>query len=210
MVPLTVSHLVDFADSAHVVVRAASGDTTPKALGLQSFAEHVMTVDGAPAIMLTRHSETRGVLFNDTLVMRRTGLEPIWEHMRSGKAFKDIEYTGDRVHQLTYVGDSLARTIDKQFARPPFGFNQLDMVVRSLPLRPGFRTTLPLYSEGDDSVEVDTVSVLAVKDGPPVQWVVRFADPVIIATYGIDTVKRRVVTYEVSNRASGAKFWHVH
>jgi hypothetical protein len=160
--------------------------------------------------MLTRRSEGRGVLFTDTLLMLRAGLEPVWEHMRSGKLLKDIRYSGARLHQQTYIGDSLARSFDKQFPHRPFGFNQLDLVIRSLPLRTGFRTTLPLYSEGDDSVEVDTVSVLGVKAAAPAQWTVRFADPVIIATYGIDTVTRRVTSYEVTNRKSGGRFWLVH
>jgi hypothetical protein len=205
---LVVSRFVDFADSVRAM-QVTAGDTTPRQLGTQLVAEHVTTENGAPAILFTKRSEGRGVLFTDTLLMLRDGLTPVWEHMRSGHMLKDIRYAGDRLHQQTYIGDSLARSKDSHFPHRPFGFNQLDMVVRSLPLRTGFHATLPLYSEGDDSVEVDTVSVIGLKSGPPVQWTVRFADPVIVATYGIDTVTRRVTTYEVTNRKAGGRFWLV-
>jgi hypothetical protein len=52
------------------------------------------------------------------------------------------------------------------------------MLVRSLPYRVGYTAILPLYSEGDDAIEMASVAVIGTGAD---RWTVRFADPAIIA-----------------------------
>lgn len=74
--------------------------------------------------------------------------------------------------------------------------------MRSLPYRLGYTAILPLYSEGDDAIEMDSVAVV---DARPDRWTIRFADPAIVATYGIDAATRRIVSYDVTGRKTHGK-----
>jgi hypothetical protein len=71
-------------------------------------------------------------------------------------------------------------------------------------LREGYQRILPLYAEvaeGSDALEMDTVRVESrAADG---HWTLRFADPDIIATYGIDERTRRIVRHEYTLRRDG-------
>jgi hypothetical protein len=204
---LRLAHLVEYEDSSRVFTQTSPADTTTRLLGTQWFAERMTRERERPGILLVKRSGNGTVIFTDTLMMLRDGLRPLWEHVRFGGGLKDIRFDGVHVHQVTYAHDSVIKTLDKDFSSAPFGFNQLEMAMRSLPLRVGFTTTLPLYSEGDDSVEVDTVTVVGVIAGPPATWMIRFADPAIVSTYTIDTAQRRVIGSEVTNRKSGGRFW---
>src|SRR5439155_8693507 len=111
---------------------------------------------------------------------------PLWERIRypQRRLSKDIVYAGTTLRQTNHIGDSVA-SFERQFPVTAFGFSTIDLIVRSLPLREGFRATLPLYSEGDDCLEVDTVAVLR-RDGGG-RYTVRFSDAVIIQTYVVDS-----------------------
>ena len=108
----------------------------------------------------------------------------------------DIQYFGDSVHSIRYVGDSIVKVTARRYAHAPFPFNQLELVLARLPLRTGYQTALPLYSEGDDSVEVDTVTVLGLTRDAPPRWRVRFVDPVVSVMYLVDSATRRPVGIE--------------
>jgi hypothetical protein len=102
---------------------------------------------------------------------------------------------------MNMSGDSTA-TVERRYDAPVFAFSEIEMLVRSLPYRPGYTAILPLYSEGDDAIEMDSVAVV---DARPNRWTVRFADPAIIAVYGIDAGTRRIVSYEVTSRKTRGK-----
>jgi hypothetical protein len=85
---------------------------------------------------------------------------------------------------------------------PVFNFQELDDLLRSLPLREGYERILPLYSEGDDSLEMDTVRIMS-RDAAG-RWTLRFADPAIVATYEVDERTRRIVRHEYVLRKTGA------
>jgi len=88
-----------------------------------------------------------------------------------------------------------------------FHFEGLDAVIRSIPLRADYHTIVRLYSEGDNAIEKDTIKVEG-RDARGV-WSVRFADPVIIAHYGIDGETRRIVHYDIARHADRAHFKYV-
>jgi hypothetical protein len=74
--------------------------------------------------------------------------------------------------------------------------------VRSTPYRAGFTSIVPLYSEGDDAIEMDSIAVIGAAPG---RWTIRFADPAIIATYGLDVTTRRILSYDVVSRKTGGR-----
>jgi hypothetical protein len=61
---------------------------------------------------------------------------------------------------------------------------------------------LPLYSEGTDVLEMDTLQVLK-RDRSNV-WTLRFADPAIIAMIGIDETTREEMSYSRVIRSDGS------
>jgi hypothetical protein len=72
---------------------------------------------------------------------------------------KVFEYAGGRVRCTKRVADSLATSTDTVFRTQVFAFNELDQLVRSLPYADGYSVVLPLYSEGDEALELDTLTV---------------------------------------------------
>jgi hypothetical protein len=48
----------------------------------------------------------------------------------------------------------------RRASQQSFALNEMETVIRSLPLRAGYQVILPLFSEIDESVEYDTVTVV--------------------------------------------------
>jgi hypothetical protein len=71
-----------------------------------------------------------------------------------------ITYDGARVRRTDRQGDSVVRQVDHTYGVRVFPFAVLDQIVRAVPLREGYRAILPLYSEGDDALEMDTIQVV--------------------------------------------------
>jgi hypothetical protein len=208
---LVVAHIVDNVDNQRVMSRAATGDTTAKERGRVTIEQRVAPVNGVVNVQLLKLGHYAVGDFVDTMSMTRDGLRPITERMQFGSTVKTINYDGDHLRETIQVGDSAPRILDRSFPMPVFGFNQLELVLQSLPLRPGFHAILPLYSEGDDSLELDTATVVKVAQAnngaSSPTWTVRFADPAIVSTYVIDTLSRRIISYEVQARKSGMHSW---
>jgi hypothetical protein len=194
---LVTGHARDWSRHFRVVVHGVNGDTTTRSLGEQWVAEHAMEEGGQRTLLLTWQSGATAANV-DTIAVRGNGLAPTWEHLHLGKRLIALTYDGARVTRTVTSPDSAARTNDTTFAEPVFGFNQLDFVIRSLPLRDGYSAILPLYSEATGELEMDSVSVE--RTTPDAKWIVRFADPAIVATYTIDTLARRTDGYEVVSR----------
>jgi hypothetical protein len=200
---LVTSHISELDEILLTYSRSASGDTAEHQSARTVVEEHPTERDGVPAVLMVRAGHFSGGDFVDTLLVRRDGLVPLWEHLSypQRRTAKEIEFSGDRLRQTNHSGDS-TRTFELNFALPVFAFSEIDLLVRSLPLSDGYHAIVPLYSEGDDSLEMDTVAVTGPVDH---QWKVRFGDAVIVATYGIDSASRRIERYELVNRRTGGR-----
>jgi hypothetical protein len=139
--------------------------------------------------------------FVDSSVVRRRGLAPVREVSRFGSTIDEFTYDGPRVTLVHTTPDSGTRRVQHTYDGPVFDFQELDDLLRSLPLREGYERILPLYSEGTDTLEMDTVRV--VNRAANGEWTLRFADPAITATYGIDERTRRIVRHEFTLRRNG-------
>jgi hypothetical protein len=163
----------DHLGAATETVRFMKGDSE---IGRFRYDWSVVSNDG---LLLVTTGEVRSKPFVDSSLVKRHGLAPVWE----------VSQFGSKVKRWTYKGDV-------------FNFQELDDLLRSLPLREGYERILPLFSEGDDSLEMDTVRI--VSRDPTGRWTLRFADPAIVATYEIDERTRRIVRHEHVSRKTGA------
>jgi hypothetical protein len=198
---ITTAHLQDAAVTVRYLMRAPTGDTAERDLGTTHTDMHQTTYEGAKALLLTTNA-TRGTqTFVDSALVVRTSLAPVWETSRVGAKVTTYQYSGAHVRRTITSPDSGTRSTEHDYDVPVFHFNELDVLLRSIPLRAGFGAILPLYSEGTDVLEMDTVRV----QGPDAAgvWTVRFADPAIIMTYGVSGATRDIVRNGVVQRKTG-------
>jgi hypothetical protein len=201
---LVTSHFQDRSHAEHFLSRAASGDTTEHESVVTRVDERTGTSDAGPTILRVTTGHYSGGDYSDSMVVRRADLRPVREHLAyvQRRMDKQFDYAGNTLRQRNVTGDS-ALAFGREYTLPVFAFSEIDMIVRSLPFRPGYTAILPLYSEGDDALEMDSVSVIDTHAGP--RWTIRFADPAIVATYSVDAATRQIVSYDVTNRKSNGR-----
>jgi hypothetical protein len=201
---LVLSRFTDRAHDYHYLLRAAK-DSAEREFYSYHLEEHLVTADGRPGLLIVKQSLSRAYHFVDSLFLERNGLTPVWEHMQNQKAVLTLAYAGARVRRTRALPDSAPRQSDTTYATPVFAFNEQELVIRSLPLQAGYSAILPLYSEGSDTLEMDTVTVIgsvAPAPGSRAAWTVRFADPAIVETYVIDEATREIVIHTTVGRRS--------
>lgn len=196
--------LVEGARTERTLSRAATGDTSEHESLTQRIEERPVDDPGGPAIWRVTNGHYAGGDYYDSLLVRRADLTPIREHLAYAqrRIDKRFEYHGTSVHQVNVIGDS-TREINSEYTIPVYAFSEIETIVQSLPFHPFYSAILPLYSEGDDALEMDSVYVE--NDHPGERWTVRFADPAIVAIYGIDAKTRRILDYNVTNRRTKAR-----
>lgn len=201
---LTTTQFHD-ASTTYQVLQAGSANTPEREVAQASDTTQLTSYKGAPALLLIQGSKTRGRVFMDSALVLRDGLSPVWEIQHSGTHSIRIDYSGTRVRRSDSAPDTALRRVEHMYDVPVFHFNELNQLIRSVPLRAGYYAILPLYSEGDDALEMDTVRVEG--QGSTGVWNVRFADKVIIGHYGIDGSTREMVRYEVERHVAGPHFY---
>ena len=198
---ITTTHLRNAAGSYRYLARMPTGDTTEHETGTGRTEQVLMQHNGKPAVMLVSSFSRKDQTFVDSALVMRSGLVPVWETSRFGSRVTRYDYAGKEVRLTITSPDSGTRTRQHTYDVPVFHFNELDVLIRSLPLRAGYEAILPLYSEGSDELEMDTVRVMS--QGADGVWSIRFADPAIVATYGIHGTTREFIKQEVLQRKSG-------
>jgi hypothetical protein len=199
---LTVPAVRDTTRAYRLLARR-TGDTTTVDFGLTTLGERAHTEDGTFVQVMTTPKQAS----YDTLMVRVAGLAPRWERLRFGPRTIRVEYDGARVTRWEQVGDSAARISTTEFPTPVFAFNQAHTLVRSIPLRVGYTAVLPLFAATTAELEHDTITVTGAPAAGRRGWTVRFADPVIVATYTLDAATREILGYRVAQRSGRAEFW---
>jgi hypothetical protein len=204
---LVLTALTDRAHDYHYLLRRAP-DSAERDFYAYHLEEHLVDAGGRPGLLIVKHSLTPSYHFEDSLLLDRAGLVPLWEHMQNQKATLTLTYDGARVRRTRSVPDSVLVRSDTTYDTRVFAFNEQELVLRSLPLRAGYAAILPLYSEGSDSLEKDTVTVLkgpTPAPGSAAAWTVRFADPAIVEVYVIDDRTRQIISHEIQGRRSSGR-----
>lgn len=171
---------------------ADSGDgTAARAYGEGRAELHPVPYIGGAGLLIVRRTSRAGVQFIDSALVRRDGLAPVWEVSETRGWRRRFDYNGADVRVVATSADS-TRTSEHEYPHPVFHFNELDVLIRAVPLERGYRAIVPLYSEGDDALEMDSISVD--RRNPSGTWDVRFADKVTVSHYGIDPTSRAIVS----------------
>ena len=199
---ITTSHLRNSASTYRYLMRRPTGDSTEREVSAGRTEQVLTRHNGKPALLLIGTSMHNGVVSWDSALVMQGGLAPVWEKARNTERTAHWEYAGKDVRVTLGRPDSATTTRQHTYDVPVFSFQELDVVVRSLPLREGYEAIVPLYSEGGDALEMDSVRVVS-KTGDV--WTVKFADADIVTTYGVDAKTRDIVSQEIFQRKSGAR-----
>lgn len=200
---LVPPHLGD--STVHLVVsRRGSADTAPQRMAEVRREQRAVT--GEPGQVLLTSTWSPPNISVDSLVIERHGLAPVREHLDYRGTYQ-YRYSHNHVFGTVQRQDSAERTFDQTFPRNVFAFGELDLLARSLPFRRDLRVVVPLFSESDADLEMDTLSVLGPDsaDASGKGWVVRFADAVIVERYVLDTASREILSNEVTQKRSGTQ-----
>lgn len=182
---------------AYQVVQDSGSERSARRVGGGRIEIRSATYAGKPALLVVMRSNRGAMQFFDSALVRRADLTPVWEVSDFRGSHRRFEYDGARVRFVGRSGDSTLRG-DHTYRHRIFQFNELDLLVRTIPLVPGYRAVVPLYSEGSDALEMDTISIArSHADGP---WDVRFSDPVIVSHYGIDPATRSIVSRVITRQ----------
>ncbi len=168
--------------------------------------QHAMRGRGDDILMISSWDPPYASL--DTIVITRHGLVPVTEHLAFRGTF-DYRYDRNRVTGTIQPHDSAQRAYDQSFPNNVFAFQEVDLLARSLPFRQGFSVVVPLFSEMDHALEMDTLTVLGPDTARAGAWIVRFADPVIVSHYVIDRTSRAMVMTETTPRRSNVRMRYV-
>jgi hypothetical protein len=202
---LATAHFRNESIKYHTV--RSSQDSADRDVQQSTETTQLTSYKGSPAILFVQQSLAGGKTFTDSAMVMRAGLNPVWENYRYGTAGARIVYDGTRVQRTFLEGDSVLRHVDHTYDVRVFDFQELAQVIQSVPLRTGYQAIVPLYSEGDDALEMDTVRVEG-RDSAGV-WTVRFADKVIVEHYGIDSRTRAITRVETQRHTGGPIFRRV-
>jgi hypothetical protein len=199
---LDTRHFVDRSRRLEFQGLSLSGDSVTMRIPLER-SEHVIAGSaGMDLLIAYRYAPPTST--GDSLVVNRASLAPRHETLRVSKRSIDLEYTAASVDIVTRWDSGGTIHHLQPLTTPAFAFNEREQVIRSLPLAAGYRAILPLFSEIDEHVELDSVAVVGrgrTTAGASV-WRVRFADPAIVVTYDIDVTTRQAVTESVFQRQS--------
>jgi hypothetical protein len=140
----------------------------------------------------------------DSLIIERHGFAPVREHLEYRGTYR-YRYSHNHVDGTVQRQDSATHAFDHTFPRDVFAFGEVDLLARSLPFRRGLHVLVPLFSEVDADLEMDTMTVVGPDsaDASGGGWVVRFADPVIVERYVVDSASREILSNEITQRRSG-------
>lgn len=176
----------------------AKRDTLEREIGLMEQGERFETVDGAR--LLIQVQGAAAFHWSDTLSMDARSLAPRNEILYLGNRRILLTYRGREISRVVQVGDSAPSTTTSTHPHPPFAFNQLDLLIRSVPLKVGYRAILPLYSEVTDVLEMDTLEVQRGPVNGDHIWMLRFSDPAIVSQVGLHEKTREIHSYETTPR----------
>jgi hypothetical protein len=198
---LTPPALGDTTVAEVVYLRRGQGDTVEKKMADTRRGQQAVPGRRADVLMTVVWDPPFSSL--DSLVIERHGLQPLTEHLDFHGSFT-YRYDRNRVEGTVRPGDSAQRAYDQTFPSNVFAFNELELLARSLPFKEGLSVVVPLFSEVDRALEMDTPTVM----GPDTSsagrgrnaWLVRFADPSIVDHLVIDRASRELITSEVFPR----------
>jgi hypothetical protein len=156
--PATRSHPRDTVQAGDTVLDAAvlhpfsltrnltltRGDTV-RPFGRQSEQLATTTLDGRPVLLDVLTFQTPNATTVDSSWIDARSLQPL--RMRSANSARTVslEFDGRRVRGGTTPASGAPTMLDRQLDIRPFEWNMFGLAVSALPLRVGYRATMPVY-----------------------------------------------------------------
>ncbi len=106
----------------------------------------ITTGQGRPLweLVVTYRRQPNTVASVDSLHLDPATSYPVSERRHNRRGLTHLTYDGAHVYGVADSGATM-RAVDTTFDTAPFAAAQLDVVMRALPLAPGFSTTVPVY-----------------------------------------------------------------
>ena len=176
-------------------------DSAPRPLGTMTVTQSTTRCGGNDIVrrVIVYDYGATGRVVDTTLSIALT-LAPIRErtHRTSGDIVLDFEGAIVR-GRMSRGGKS--RSIHDSLATPAFNSTDLDLVVRSLALRPGMSTVVQIYDPEFGGLRQDSISVLQLESarvpGTEQTWVVRSRDRRLGSTYRISEHSRKLLSADI-------------
>jgi hypothetical protein len=137
----------------------ARGDSTVP-FGRQSEQLTSDTLDGRPVYLDVLTFETPRATTVDSSWIDAATLQPLRMHSSNKARVVTLEFDGRRVRGRTVPAEGDPTSVDEELAVRPFEWNMFGLAVSALPLRPGYRATMPVYVDRFGSVIWYTVEVV--------------------------------------------------
>jgi hypothetical protein len=122
------------------------GDTVMP-FGLQSESLAHRTLDGRPVLLGVLTFETPRATTVDSSWLDATTLRPIRMQSSNANRTVTLEFDGDRVRSATAPSTGAPSAIDQRLGVRPFEWNMFGLALSALPLRPGLRVAMPVYTD---------------------------------------------------------------
>ncbi len=141
---IETSRLHPFAIERHLTI--TRGDSSLP-FGQQAESLTDATLDGRAVLLGVVTFTTPRATTVDSSWLDATTLAPI--RMRSANAERvvDLEFTGQGVRTETTPGGGEASRLDQQLGVRPFEWNMFGLALSAMPLAPGFKAVMPVYSD---------------------------------------------------------------
>ncbi|HUR93676.1 MAG TPA: hypothetical protein VMY76_03775 [Gemmatimonadales bacterium] len=186
---IDASRLRPFALERHLTL--TRGDTI-RPFGRQSESLEPATLGGRPVLLGVLTFETPNATTVDSSWMDAATLRPIRMQSSNRARVVALEFEDDHVRGATTPSAGMPAAIDQRLGVRPFEWNMFGLAVSALPLRPGYRATMPVYMDRFNRVVWYDVHVVG--------------DTTLVRTSGFRAPMWEVVA-TADSTAPSARFW---
>lgn len=141
---IEASRLHRFAIERHLTI--TRGDSS-QPFGTQSESLTSATLDGRPVLLGVLTFATPRATTVDSSWLDAATLTPIRMRSTNAERIVDLEFTGDRVRTATTPAQGEGETLDQHVGVHPFEWNTFGLALSAMPLKPGFKAVMPVYSD---------------------------------------------------------------
>jgi hypothetical protein len=196
--PLSTAYMHNDSSESLVMVPDSNGS---RVIGKSTTRQQV--VDGR--LFRVVHFSSARADVTDSVMTGGTGVLPMWEISHQTSKVMHLHWDGHRVTgDVTPTGKS-KETVDQQMAVATFNSSDVDQLIQSLPLAPGYMALVATYEyETPGGLRLDTLAVTGREQNA---WVVRVSrGQTASMTVWLDAGTKRIIKEEF---AENPKAWRL-
>lgn len=201
---LSAAYMRNDSSESRLVVPDSSAPAGERVIGTQWTRQRVVQDHGRPVLFRVAHFKGAKTEVTDSIMTAGTGLVPLWETSHQTSKLMHLTFDRRRVTgDVTPVGKA-KETIDQTMTVAPFNSSDIELLVGSLALAPGYRALLATYEYESGGLRLDT---LAVTGRDKNAWTVRLSRGDSSSfTLWVNATSKRVSKMEI---ASSPHTWDV-